>query len=121
LFTGNLDTRDRSIAALGSIGDLAARYPSMVSHHLAVAASMHIGPRELAVVGPNREDLVAAFWSSFRPGVVIAQSDGADDRIPLLEGRGAIEGKATAYLCHNFVCDLPTADPAALATSLEAR
>jgi hypothetical protein len=121
LFTGNLDTRDRSIAALGSIGDFAARYPSMVSHHLAVAASMHIGPRELAVVGPNREDLVAVFWSSFRPGVVIAQSDGADDRIPLLEGRGAIEGKATAYLCHKFVCDLPTNDPAALSASLDGR
>jgi len=121
LFTGDLDTRDRSIAALGSIGDLAARYPSMVSHHLAVAASIHIGTRELAVVGPDREDLVAAFWSSFRPGVVIAPSDDADDRIPLLEGRGPVDGRATAYLCHNFVCDLPTTDPAVLSASLDGR
>jgi hypothetical protein len=93
----------------------------MVSHHLAVATSIHVGPRELAVVGPDREDLVAVFWSSFRPGVVIAPSENADDRIPLLEGRGTIEGRATAYLCHNFVCDLPTTDPAALSGSLGAR
>ncbi|HUF94689.1 MAG TPA: hypothetical protein VMO52_01275, partial [Acidimicrobiia bacterium] len=121
LFTGNLDIRDRSIAALGSIGDLAARYPSMVSHHLAVATSIHVGTRELAVVGPDREELVAVFWSSFRPEVVIAPSDDADDRIPLLEGRGAIEGRATAYLCHNFVCDLSTTDPAALSSLLGGR
>jgi uncharacterized protein YyaL (SSP411 family) len=118
LLTGDLDSRDRSIAALASIGDLAARYPSMVSHHLAVAATLHIGHRELAVVGPGREEMTDVFWSAFRPGVVLAQADTPDERVPLLDARIAREGKATAYLCRNFECDLPTSDPDHLAASL---
>jgi uncharacterized protein YyaL (SSP411 family) len=60
------------------------------------------------------------FWSAFRPGVVLAQADRPDDRIPLLDARTAVEGRATAYLCQNFVCNLPTTDPDVLAASLAA-
>ena len=120
LLYGDLDKRDRSVAALASIGELADRYPSMVAHHLAVATSLHIGLRELAVVGSGRKPMTDVFWSAFRPGVVLAQADGPDDRIPLLDARTAVEGRATAYLCQNFVCNLPTTDPDDLAASLAA-
>jgi uncharacterized protein YyaL (SSP411 family) len=120
LLSGDLHKRDRSIAALASIGELAGRYPSMVAHHLAVATSLHIGHRELALVGTARKPMTDVFWSAFRPGVVLAQADGPDDRIPLLDARTAVEDRATAYLCQNFVCNLPTTDPDDLATSLAA-
>jgi uncharacterized protein len=120
LLSGDLGKRDRSVAALASVGELAARYPSMVAHHLAVAATLHIGQRELAVVGSGREAMTEVFWSRFRPGMVLAQADGPDDSIPLLAARTAVDGRATAYLCHNFVCDLPTTDPDDLAASLAA-
>ena len=120
LLTGDLDKRDRSVAALASVGELGARYPSMVAHHLAVATSLHLGLRELAVVGSGRKPMADVFWSAFRPGVVLAQADGPDDRVPLLEDRTAIGDKATAYICQNFVCNLPTTDPADLAASLAA-
>ncbi len=118
--TGDLDKRDRSLAALASIGELAERYPSMIAHHLAVATSVHIGLRELAVVGAERKPMTDVFWSAFRPGVVLAQADGPEERVPLLDARPAVGGNATAYLCHNFVCDLPTTDPDDLAASLAA-
>ncbi|MEX2135321.1 MAG: hypothetical protein WEB67_14365, partial [Acidimicrobiia bacterium] len=120
LFSGDLDKRDRGAAALASVGELAGRYPSMIAHHLAVAASLHIGQRELAVVGTGRKPMTDVFWSAFRPGVVLAQADGPDDRVPLLDARPAVGGKATAYLCQNFVCNLPTTDPDDLAASLTA-
>ncbi len=110
LLSGDLDKRDRSVAALASVGALADRYPSMIAHHLAVSTSLHLGPRELAVVGTGRKPMTDVFWSAFRPGVVLAQADGPDDRVPLLEGRPSIDGKATAYLCREFVCDLPITD-----------
>jgi uncharacterized protein YyaL (SSP411 family) len=39
--------------------------------------------------------------------------------IPLLAGRDRINGRATAYVCRNFVCNLPVTEPAALAGQLE--
>ncbi|CAN5781161.1 thioredoxin domain-containing protein [soil metagenome] len=120
LFSGDLDKRDRSVAALASVGALADRYPSMIAHHLAVITSTHIGLRELAVVGHERRAMTDVFWSAFRPGIVLAQADGPDDRVPLLDGRPSIGGDATAYLCQNFVCNVPTTDVADLAESLAA-
>src|SRR5262249_32643504 len=39
--------------------------------------------------------------------------------IPLLQGREAVEGKPTAYVCRNYACELPITDRAALARQLE--
>jgi uncharacterized protein YyaL (SSP411 family) len=37
---------------------------------------------------------------------------------PLFSGRGLVEGKAAAYLCHAYTCERPTSDPAVLARQL---
>jgi uncharacterized protein YyaL (SSP411 family) len=39
--------------------------------------------------------------------------------MPLLQGRALIDGKATAYVCRNYACELPVTDRAALARQLE--
>jgi uncharacterized protein YyaL (SSP411 family) len=39
---------------------------------------------------------------------------------PLLRDRIARNGQTTAYLCQNFVCGFPTADPATFAEQLAA-
>lgn len=38
---------------------------------------------------------------------------------PLLAGRGPIDGKATAYVCQNYACQLPVTTPSALAAQLQ--
>jgi uncharacterized protein YyaL (SSP411 family) len=38
--------------------------------------------------------------------------------IPLLEGKRAIAGKPTAYVCEQRVCELPTSDPAVFAKQI---
>jgi uncharacterized protein YyaL (SSP411 family) len=38
--------------------------------------------------------------------------------IPLLAGRGQINGQATVYVCQNYTCNLPVTEPAALAQQL---
>ncbi len=42
---------------------------------------------------------------------------GAD--LPLLEGRGMLDGRPTAYVCQHYVCQLPVTDPEALAKQLD--
>ena len=47
---------------------------------------------------------------------------GVDDdtiaELPLLKDRSRIEGRATAYVCRNYTCDLPVNEPEALARQL---
>jgi uncharacterized protein YyaL (SSP411 family) len=82
------------------------------------------GPREIAVVGDVRSDagqaLLAVAHEGYRPNQIIAAA--LPDRtsaIPLLLDRPAMGGRATAYVCRNFVCQQPVTDPAALREHLQ--
>ena len=93
---------------------------------LGAATALLAGPVEIAIVGALAShgvaagsvdvlpDLERAAWMSTSPGAVIAVSRdaGAPGWVPLLEGRGAIDGRAAAYVCRQFVCRRPvtTAD-----------
>jgi len=116
LYTGGSRWRELCSSALGSIALFADRFPSMVGHHLAVAHSARDG-RELAIVGPNWQDLAVVYWSRYRPGIALAPSATGSTMVPLLEGR--LAGSAPmAYVCRGFVCDLPTSDRDVLADLL---
>ena len=39
--------------------------------------------------------------------------------LPLLEGREAVGGRATAFVCRDFTCSLPIHDPAGLSRELD--
>ena len=44
--------------------------------------------------------------------IVSAPQDAADaSQWPVFQGRSAIDGKPTAYICRNYACQLPTTDP----------
>ncbi|HYE91949.1 MAG TPA: hypothetical protein VEA38_13050, partial [Terriglobales bacterium] len=61
-------------------------------------------------------------FGRYLPNRVVAggvAGDPAAQSLPLLEGREAIGGKPTAYVCRNYACDLPVTDRAALRRQLE--
>jgi uncharacterized protein YyaL (SSP411 family) len=67
-------------------------------------------PREIAIVGdPDSVDthaLLGVVRDGYRPFQVVAlgvpSPEGA--QAPLMEGRGLVDGQATAYVCRNFKC-----------------
>jgi hypothetical protein len=123
--TGSARHRDAALAALAVLPALADRYPRAAGSGLAVAEAVLAGPAEIAVVGPPgappTRDLLRTALAAATPGAVLAVGDGADpDRapVPLLVGRGLVDGTAAAYVCRNFACQLPVTDPAALRAAL---
>jgi uncharacterized protein YyaL (SSP411 family) len=84
---------------------------------------------EIVIVGRSgAEDTLAMLRSlqqNFIPHKVVlfrpAEMDSPDilKLAPYLEPMTAIDGKATAYVCSNFHCRLPTTDPARMLTLLE--
>jgi uncharacterized protein YyaL (SSP411 family) len=107
--TGNERYTDhaRTIVAGLPIGD----HPAGFSHASYVAHLLATGVTEVVIPGRN-DELVNAYRSAWRPLSVIAWGEPYDS--PLWEGR--TEGNA--YVCRDYVCELPVQDAAALAARL---
>ncbi|GAA4294432.1 hypothetical protein GCM10023178_67000 [Actinomadura luteofluorescens] len=48
------------------------------------------------------------------PGAVVSAGPPDAEGVPLLEGRGLVEGEPAAYVCRGFVCRLPVTTQAEL-------
>ncbi|MBV8087796.1 MAG: thioredoxin domain-containing protein, partial [Chloroflexi bacterium] len=96
-----------------SFARVASTYPSGFGR-LLCAYDLYFGPaHEIALAG-SPADLAPfrqAIWSRYVPNRVIA---GGEPVVPLLEGRSLVDGRPAAYVCHNFACELPVTEPAAL-------
>jgi uncharacterized protein YyaL (SSP411 family) len=49
----------------------------------------------------------------------MAPDGDVDGGLPLFTGKRTIDGKPTAYLCQNYVCELPVTNVDALAAQLD--
>ncbi len=117
----------RAAATLRPLADAMGQHPLAFGRLLAVL-DLYLHPGyEIAIVGdPSADDtrrLMAEVRRRYLPTGVLACA-AADDAaaqafIPLLAGRASIGGQATAYVCRNYVCNLPVSEPAALAAQLE--
>jgi uncharacterized protein YyaL (SSP411 family) len=82
------------------------------SAHLMSAVDFLLGPSfEIVLAGTNVRALQRAVFASFVPNKVVLQSGVDIARIaPFTKMQKAIGGKATAYVCTNQQCKLPTGD-----------
>jgi uncharacterized protein YyaL (SSP411 family) len=105
------DARYRAAAdrALATVVPLLQRFPRYAGWAAAAGEAVVAGPLEVAVAGAR--ELAAIARRTTSPGaVVVTEGDS-----PLLDGRPA----GAAYVCQNFACDAPIADPDALRRRLD--
>ena len=77
------------------------------------ALDLHLAPpRELAIVGNVRSDVARAALAPFSPRSVVAI--GPSDDVPLLAGKGVVEGRDAVYVCERFTCRAPATTPGEL-------
>jgi uncharacterized protein YyaL (SSP411 family) len=83
------------------------------STHLMSALDFFLGPSfEVVLAGTDVRALRRAVFDSFVPNKVVLHSDTGIARIaPFTKEQTALSGKATAYVCTNRLCKLPTSDP----------
>jgi len=107
-----------ALGVLRLLFPLAARHPGAFGHLLG-AADFYLAPvKEVAIVGPSTGtgELLRVVRGAFRPHLVLAT--GEADGVPLLEGRGPVDGHAAAYVCERFVCQAPVTSPEELVAAL---
>jgi uncharacterized protein len=119
--TGEEHYRSRALPALRTTRDLFARAPLAFSYMLCALDFYLSVPLQIAVAGHPGEEgaelLVNAIYERYIPNKVVAM--GSQDVMPLLRGRACIDGRATAYVCEHFACQLPVTEPNLLREQLD--
>jgi uncharacterized protein YyaL (SSP411 family) len=95
------------------------RYPTAFAQWLCALELAHAGITELAIIGdPATTEcrrLVAVANAGYHPFRVTARALTPDGSVvPLLAGRFALHGRATAFVCRDFACRQPVHEPEAL-------
>jgi uncharacterized protein YyaL (SSP411 family) len=120
--TGSAAYRKAGKDALAVLPAIVARFPRAAGTGLAAAEAVMAGPAEIAIVGPagdpRTEALHRTALESAPPGAVLALGDGVTAGIPLLEGRGLVDGAPAAYVCRDFTCLVPVTTPDELRAQL---
>jgi uncharacterized protein YyaL (SSP411 family) len=104
------------------------QHPSAFGH-LLCALDTYLGPvKQVAVAGDPASDdtraLLDVVFAPFLPDKVVAvrppgrEGDAAAAAIPLLADRPQQGGRATAYVCEHYTCQLPVTTPDALRAQL---
>ena len=136
VFTGNDDYAAKAAVPLRSLHEHMARSPGGTGHWLSALDFYISAVKEVAVVGPSENaatsELLDTVRRQFLPNKVLMGYDPSSlestgraglnlGGYPLLEGRGMVNGQPTAYVCQNYVCQLPVTEPGPLLAQLKAR
>ena len=127
VITGNEDYRVKAATPLRTLRELMGRAPGGTGHWIAALDFYVSSPKEVIIIGPRDDSATTALMQivngGFFPNKVLVGADSADDAgeygLPLLEARGMVDGKPTAYVCHNYACQLPVTTPEEFAVQLE--
>ncbi len=112
-FTGKGIYRDIAEKSLRLVSDVAIRYPTAFARWLSAADFALASVKQIAILHEDGDETVKSFLdaihSGYRPNIILAASSypPSNDAPALLMNRTLVEGKATAYVCENFVCKLP--------------
>src|SRR5687767_5756078 len=112
-FTDDGSYRDLAEKSLRQVTESALRYPTSFGRWLSAADFAQGNVKQVAVLYDASEEdaqnLIQVLRSEYRPNLIVAAAaypplEGAP---PLLVDRPLKDGKATVYVCENFVCKMP--------------
>jgi uncharacterized protein YyaL (SSP411 family) len=118
--TGQRSLEERALAQFKAFGGTINATPMGHSHFLTAVQFSQTATVEVTLVGdPETRDMremLATVNEGFSPETVLVvkplgrEGEELSRLIPLIEGREAVDGKATAYVCRDFSCRPPTTD-----------
>jgi uncharacterized protein len=109
---GDDELERRAVGVFRLVEPALRRAPGAFAWALAGLDLWFSPPREIAVAGDVTSRVARAALAPFRPNAVVAI--GPADGVPLLEGKGLVDGKPAVYVCERFVCQRPVTEPAEL-------
>ena len=129
--TGDADYLQRAERVLLLYRQHVEQQPFGYASLLSVCADYLHKPQEIVLIGapgaPDTQAMLAALHRTYVPHKTLVlvdpqRAEAALAGLPLLRdvlaGKTQVDGKATAYVCHDFTCSLPVTEPAELVALL---
>ena len=117
LMTGDTEMDRRARSVLRLVAPALDRQPSAFGRMLSVADRALSEPIDAVIAGDPTEaaaaELRQAVAAPYVPNLVVAplQQDSEIGGWSLFEGKSALGGRATAFVCRGYACEAPTSDP----------
>lgn len=105
----DLKMRDQALSLLKTFPKEIETYPSEFVQVLMAYDYFESAPKQIAIIGPDSDQMLAAARVGFRPRQITALAQ-TDSTIALLRDRKALGARATGYVCVDHSCQLPTND-----------
>jgi uncharacterized protein YyaL (SSP411 family) len=110
--TDNYLTRAEKV--IRSYYDAMQNQPFGFAHMLCAMDLFLNKPKEIVIIGPQSDpktvELIRGIHDLYLPNKILqlaSPEDSLEKISPLLAGKRQLDGKPTAYVCHNFTCSAP--------------
>ena len=115
---------ERAKKTIAAVSEQLARFPAAMPQMLCALDASLVKPRQIVIAGPRdfaaTRALLREVHAHYLPGKLLLLADGAagqqwlGERLEFLKTVAPLDGAPAAYVCEDFVCQLPTADVAKL-------
>jgi len=127
----NQDWRVKAEKTMAAFGPILQQQP-VVMPQLAVALDFALDKPKQIIIAGKKDDaetqaLLAQVSSRYLPNRILLLVDGGERQneltslLPFVKDMKMAAGKSTAYICENYVCQLPTSDLKVVSTLLDKR
>lgn len=125
VITGRKEFEQYGKDTLKSSVPMLNQYPLGAGHWLCVLDFYLDKTKEIVVLGKSKscdtKELVAEVFRHYIPNRVFVGNDVEDETVsnlPILQRKNLVNGKATAFVCEDYVCSLPSSTPESFAKQL---
>ena len=118
--TDRKDFRERAAKTLAAFADQLAKSPTSLPQMLVALDASLAKPRQIVIAGPRdaaaTRALLRETHARFIPNKLVLLADGGagqqwlGERLEFVKTVGPINGQPAAFVCENFVCQLPVSD-----------
>lgn len=119
-FTENLDLQEKALQITKAFYNQFANMPMFYPQLLTAIYFYLSSPLEIIIAGDSNsadtKEMISVLQKNFIPNKILIYKNTFDNNekinkiIPYIKDYKMIDGKATAYVCKNFACQLPTTD-----------
>ncbi len=129
--TDNQSWKQKADKTVATFSAILEKQPEAVPFMASVYDYSLAKHKQVVIVGrPETDDtrkLLQLVWQRYMPNRILMLADGGQDQQELAKLLSVVssmrmkDGRATAYVCENYVCNLPTPDPNVVGRLLDTR